>query len=559
VNLSRLYDVVHYFYNNGSGLELLIRIHAKSQKSVDEPSALSMKISEASKHHSQDAIPSSGFTVTKLGVNIVSDLYHFRKRSKTEVSGRTKLFNFNSSNNQATEDSKETKNSEEQENVKIRSAPKSVFVASDNQKRSSLSQVEKSGLDKLIEQDLKSTQQTRLIRQELVESSQDKHLFEFVVVVKLQEKKGNMQPFISYSFPPANVQKKENKNLMQSIPSFCFPDMDAIQPIEKLDRDTYSFVLTDIDGSRRHGYCRRMLPKGEGKRWPETYCIISSHPCFGLFSQLLDYVEQRNAKSSVAVFSFLKSVLANAFPKPGSTVSISVQDPTTGEPQEVKLTRPYASDPMLEYIDFNPLFDRLSISHILSVFVSILLERRIIFFAKDIYILSSVVHACMAMIYPFAWQHVFIPVLPKSLLDYVCSPVPFIVGVLSIHRHLVEEMPMEEVVFVDLDKDKIQGGDDTKLLPSNNLAKRLESIKKQNTSKIQNQIVADAFLDFFLEHFAEYRKYLIHKEDDYDFDMKSFLNHKNKKERKFFDLFHQSQMFERWSFELGQLEKKDSR
>lgn len=78
--------------------------------------------------------------------------------------------------------------------------------------------------------------------------------------------------------------------------------------------ETFSFVLTEIDGSRRNGYCRRLLvsvwcvgltlssqgdvhivnvlslsnlqPGGKGARPPEAYCIISSVACFGLFSKV---------------------------------------------------------------------------------------------------------------------------------------------------------------------------------------------------------------------------------------------------------------------------------
>ena len=144
----------------------------------------------------------------------------------------------------------------------------------------SLGSTEKSRLDALMEQDTIANQQTMLKRAELVELGEDKALFEFVVVVSLREdpnKKGMMEPFISYSFPPSIVQKKKNEGLMQSIPLFCFPDIDLIEATDNaLKKETYSFVLTDIDGSRRHGYCRRMLTKGTGKRWPVTYCIISS-------------------------------------------------------------------------------------------------------------------------------------------------------------------------------------------------------------------------------------------------------------------------------------------
>lgn len=469
-------------------------------------------------------------------------------------------------------------------------APATSSATAPPKRVSSLNSNEKSRLDELMEQDSISNQQTRLKQTEYVASSEDKALFEFVVVVSLEDsakKKGMMDPAISYSFPPSIVQQKKNAGLMQSIPSFCFPDIDIIQQTDSLEKETYSFVLTDIDGSRRHGYCRRMLTKGVGKRWPVTYCIISSHPCFHLFSELLDHVESRNSISSVAVFSFLKTVLANPFPQPGMTVQVKSQDLKTGKMEEIRLTRPGASDPMLEYvcislffscailvafsltpslsfhgivqIDFGHLFQKLSVNSILSLFTSLLLERRVIFYSREITILSAITHSCMAMVYPFTWQHVFIPVVPKPLLEYVCSPVPFIVGVLSIHKGIVETLPMEEVVIIDLDCDKIAGGDDVKILPAKSFAaltKKLQTIRA--SAKINNEDVADAFLCFFIEHFGDYRSYMSKEDTNFVFNETKFLKSKGRKEKTFFETFRQSQMFERWYSELELVEKRQA-
>lgn len=69
--------------------------------------------------------------------------------------------------------------------------------------------------------------------------------------------------------------------------------------------------------------------------------------------------------------------------------------------------------------------------------------------------ISSCVQAAVAALQPFAWHHIFIPVLPKQLLDYCSAPMPFIVG---LHKSLMlplQKMPLNEVVFVDLDGDQV--------------------------------------------------------------------------------------------------------
>lgn len=62
--------------------------------------------------------------------------------------------------------------------------------------------------------------------------------------------------------------------------------------------------------------------------------------------------------------------------------------------------------------------------------------------------LSQCCHAVVALLYPFVWQHTYIPVLPPAMLDIVCTPTPFIVGLLSSSLPQLTELPLEEVSSV---------------------------------------------------------------------------------------------------------------
>ena len=59
--------------------------------------------------------------------------------------------------------------------------------------------------------------------------------------------------------------------------------------------------------------------------------------------------------------------------------------------------------------------------------------------------LSTCCHAMVAAIYPFTWQHTYIPVLPPAMIDIVCSPTPFLIGLLTSSLPLLRELPLEEV------------------------------------------------------------------------------------------------------------------
>lgn len=60
-------------------------------------------------------------------------------------------------------------------------------------------------------------------------------------------------------------------------------------------------------------------------------------------------------------------------------------------------------------------------------------------------VLSRCSHAALALLYPFTWQHTFVPVLPASMLDISCSPTPFLIGVLAPCLPQLLELPIEEV------------------------------------------------------------------------------------------------------------------
>lgn len=64
--------------------------------------------------------------------------------------------------------------------------------------------------------------------------------------------------------------------------------------------------------------------------------------------------------------------------------------------------------------------------------------------------LSKCCHAMVAVIYPFTWQHTYIPVLPPAMIDIVCSPTPFLIGLLTSSLPLLRELPLEEVSSGDI-------------------------------------------------------------------------------------------------------------
>ncbi|XP_054836866.1 DENN domain-containing protein 2D isoform X1 [Eublepharis macularius] len=336
--------------------------------------------------------------------------------------------------------------------------------------------------------------------------------FEYLVVVSLKKNSGgNYEPKITYQFPKRENllrgQREEEERLLQAIPLFCFPDGNEWAPITEYTSETFSFVLTNVDGSRKIGYCRRLLPTGRGPRLPEVYCIISCLGCFGLFAKILDEVEKRRQISAAVIYPFMQGLRESPFPAPGKTVTIKSFIPDSGT-ELLELTRPL--DSRLEHVEFQALLQRLSPEKILQIFASAALERRIVFLAEDLSSLSKCIHAAAALLYPFTWAHTYIPVVPEKLLSTVCCPTPFMVGIQKRYLEEVLDQPMEEVLLVDLCEGKFLKlvGDEEEILPSKLQNEMLASLPTLNnnikTCEELNARVSDTFVQFFVKIIGHY-------------------------------------------------------
>ncbi|XP_031755774.1 suppression of tumorigenicity 5 protein isoform X2 [Xenopus tropicalis] len=412
-----------------------------------------------------------------------------------------------------------------------------------------------------IQSMLKRAPSYRTLELELIEW-QERELFEYFVVVSMKKKpmKNTYIPEVTYQFPKLERQTKqvrEAEERLKAIPQFCFPDARDWTPVSEYNSETFSFMLTGEDGSRRFGYCRRLLPSGKGPRLPEVYCVISRLGCFDLFSKILDEVERRRGISAALVYPFMRSLMESPFPAPGKTIRVKTFLPGAGN-EVIELRRPM--DSRLEHVDFECLFRCLSVRQIIRIFASLLLERRVIFVAEKLSTLSSCSHAIVALLYPFSWQHTFIPVLPSSMIDIVCCPTPFLVGLLSSSLPKLKELPVEEALMVDLGSDRFlrQMDDEDSLLPRKLQAALEQALERKNDLINQdsdsdsdeeynslNALVSEVFIRFFVETIGHYSLFLVQNErGERVFQRETFRKSvASKSIRRFLEVFMESQMF----------------
>uniref|UniRef100_A0A8C5T432 DENN domain containing 2D n=1 Tax=Malurus cyaneus samueli TaxID=2593467 RepID=A0A8C5T432_9PASS len=225
-----------------------------------------------------------------------------------------------------------------------------------------------------------------------------------------------------------------------------------------------------------------------------------------------DFVEKRRQISMAVIYPFMQGLRESPFPAPGKTVTIKSFIPESGT-ELIELTRPV--DAHLEHVEFQALLQRLSPHLILHIFASAVLERRLIFLAKELSVLSQCIHAVAALLYPFTWAHTYIPVVPECLLDTVCCPTPFMVGI-QMRCH-----PLSRVPAVLHSPFVFQVGDEEEILPGKLQTEMLTSLNRHNNNnnvhskdishgKTVNALVSEAFVHFFVRlvgHYASHIKW----------------------------------------------------
>jgi hypothetical protein len=69
----------------------------------------------------------------------------------------------------------------------------------------------------------------------------------------------------------------------------------------------------------------------------------------------------------------------------------------------------------------------------LKILYCMMLEKSIVFVSDNLPLLSSAILGLQCFLWPFKWSYVQIPILPRSLVEMVEAPMPFLVGLLRSH------------------------------------------------------------------------------------------------------------------------------
>ncbi|XP_063694869.1 DENN domain-containing protein 2D-like isoform X2 [Bolinopsis microptera] len=366
---------------------------------------------------------------------------------------------------------------------------------------------------------------------------EDFPLFEFVCEVSLRRKSENFCPYISWSHPPLRVlEDDKTASITLSIPQFCFPDMDIVEPVKKMKTETYCFVFTDLQAQNKFGYCRRFLPAAKSnppeKRFPVVYCMVTKLRSFETFSKIFDHVVHLRDFSSAGAYSFLKALIEQNAPKPGKSVTVKYINPKIGNLVDIHIERVTAGK-RFEHVDLAYVLVKLGSKLLVEIFINLLAERKLLFIAENLSDLTTIIHSIMQLLYPLQWQGIYIPVLPQEILDATSSPVPFVIGILKQHaKELDEDALDEECLMVYISEKRYEKRPNFTDIPFNKkFRKKLTldlklykaKIAKAERTSDQTVEIGDMFYEFMRTCIGHYADHVTFDENgESDIDLTSF-------------------------------------
>uniref|UniRef100_A0A8C7DI15 DENN domain-containing protein 3 n=1 Tax=Oncorhynchus kisutch TaxID=8019 RepID=A0A8C7DI15_ONCKI len=249
-----------------------------------------------------------------------------------------------------------------------------------------------------------------------------------------------------------------------ALPQLCFPG--GLQIASEQREDSYHYlVFTDVFGNRTHavvvqyyrpiqdvGHQNGHLSSSKSSRLYTAYgiCVISKYPYYNALRDCLSCLLTQLKPSWMGDFEervkeFSAKLALVPIPPPGQLhVVFNLRPLQIGLPSREDKDRPAIDlDLHLPFLCFRP-------RQLLQIITSLLIEQRVVLLSCDWARLTLLAESLMLFIHPLVWQHPFVPILSRQMLDFLMAPTAYLMGC---HLHHYEEVAAEtdDLILVNID------------------------------------------------------------------------------------------------------------
>lgn len=243
-----------------------------------------------------------------------------------------------------------------------------------------------------------------------------------------------------------------------SLPDGPFMSSEPIKP------SFHSFVITLENGQRIYGgsyiYGREQPVHNQETDDHKVVYIsralvaLTIRPLVDRLKRLLEWCVHSGGCNP----RWLRCLANIRLPQKGRCLRIDLESENCTEnaqPSIVSIFRPFSIFPLFDY-SLRHLFTKImAIDDFLLLFASALNEVQILIVSNSYYNLMLISECLTALLNPFKWRHVYVPILPTKLgLNYLDAPTPFIMGINSRNKNFINTSKI--ACYVDCDNKKIE-------------------------------------------------------------------------------------------------------
>uniref|UniRef100_A0A8C1IL45 DENN/MADD domain containing 5B n=1 Tax=Cyprinus carpio TaxID=7962 RepID=A0A8C1IL45_CYPCA len=246
-------------------------------------------------------------------------------------------------------------------------------------------------------------------------------------------------------------------------PQICSA-MQTLHQMHQADMDSLASSLDEVESPSSQGGRRSCGCSGEGYDSvrdtlyvSKAMCLITPmpfmHSCKGFLSQVHRAVISHQPPP-LPLESYIYNILYEVpLPPPGRSLKFH------GVYEPILCQRPGVGELPLADFPLSEAFQLLGVENLVQIFTCVLLEMQILLYSQDYQRLMVVAEGITTLLFPFQWQHVYVPILPASLLHFLDAPVPYLMGLQSkegTDRSKLELPQEANLCFVDIDNHCIE-------------------------------------------------------------------------------------------------------
>ncbi|XP_068595232.1 DENN domain-containing protein 5B [Brachionichthys hirsutus] len=198
----------------------------------------------------------------------------------------------------------------------------------------------------------------------------------------------------------------------------------------------------------------------------KAICLLTPLPFLQASRQFLSQLHQAvtsPAAPPLPLESYIHNILYEVpLPPPGRSLRFhGVQGP-------ILCQRPGAGElPMGEY-PLGEAFSLLGVDNVVRLLTCALLETQVLLCSHDYQRLMTVAEGVATLLFPFQWQHIYLPIVPAALHHLLDAPVPFLMGIQwreGAQRSSLGLPHEANLCFVDIDNHYVDAPEDLPMFP----------------------------------------------------------------------------------------------